>query len=75
MKLRITVYDTTGEYIDSKDVENLKGDIHRDRPEYMEFLKKNIPGKAIEGFVSVMDLDVHQSFHNHLYNMSELIME
>lgn len=72
MKIKITVYKSTGKFYNSEIVEH-KEDIPVWRVDYKEFIVKNLPAKLSDGYVVVEDVGDNQSFHNALYKMEDLL--
>lgn len=66
MKIKITMYKSSGKYYTEEIVENDK-DILLFEKEFKEFVKKNLPATLENGYVTVEDVDLNQSFHECLY--------
>lgn len=73
MKIRITVYKTSGKYYTHEDVEQ-EEDILLFKEEFKQFIRDNIPANLGSGFIVVDDVDEieNQSFHNVLYRYDEV---
>lgn len=71
MHIRIDVYKPTGKWYTGHDV--TAPEIPLYKPEFNKFIRDNLPAQYGGGFVVVTDRDGSFGFHNHLFQMSDLM--